>query len=92
MRSHMVNIGFGNMVMADRVVSIVTPLSSPIKRLKDEARDANRLVDATHGRKTRSVIVLDSQHIVLSAIQVETLCQRLDALKNSEPDDVHRHV
>lgn len=87
MSSRMINVGFGNMIAVDRIVSIVTPLSSPIKRLKDEAREANRLVDATHGRKTRSVIVLDSKHVVLSAIQVDTLCQRIEHLKSPEPGD-----
>ena len=87
MISRMINVGFGNMIAMDRIVSIVTPLSSPIKRLRDEAKEANRLVDATHGRKTRSVIVLDSKHIILSAIQVDTLCQRIDHLKSAEPND-----
>jgi len=72
----LLHVGFGNTVIADRVVAIITPNSAPVKRLKDEARDDKRLVDATHGRRTRSVIILDSNHVVLSAIQAETVSQR----------------
>ena len=77
----LLNIGFGNTVVADRVVSIVGPNSSPMKRLKDEARNEKRLIDATHGRRTRSIIIMDSNHIVLSAIQAETISQRFATLK-----------
>ncbi len=84
MEKALLNIGFGGTVPADRVVVIVPPTSSPMKRLKDEAREDRRLVDATHGRKTRSVIVMDSNHIVLSAIQPETISQRLSTLKDTE--------
>lgn len=77
----LLNIGFGNTVVADRVVSIVAPNSSPMKRLKDEARGEKRLIDATHGRKTRAIIVMDSNHVVLSAIQAETISQRFATLK-----------
>jgi extracellular matrix regulatory protein A len=76
MDNRILNVGFGNLVIAERVVAIVTPDSSPMKRLKDEARKANRLVDATHGRRTRSIIVLDSDHVILSAILAETIAQR----------------
>jgi regulator of extracellular matrix RemA (YlzA/DUF370 family) len=76
MEHRLLSIGFGNTVVADRVVAIVTPNSSPMKRLKDEARDENRLVDATHGRRTRSIIIMESNHVVLSAIQAETIAQR----------------
>ena len=76
MEHRLLNIGFGNTVVADRVVAIVTPNSSPMKRLKDEAREENRLVDATHGRRTRSIIIMESNHVVLSAIQAETIAQR----------------
>jgi extracellular matrix regulatory protein A len=79
----LLNIGFGNTVVADRVVAIVSPNSAPMKRLKDEAKDEKRLVDATHGRKTRSIIVMDSNHIVLSAIQAETISQRYTTLKET---------
>ena len=79
----LLNIGFGSTVVADRVVSIVSPNSAPMKRLRDEARDDKRLIDATHGRRTRSIIVLDSNHIVLSAIQAETISQRFATLKET---------
>jgi len=85
---NLLNVGFGNMVKADRVVAIASPNSSPMKRLKDEAREVRRLIDVTHGRKTRSLIVMDSNHIVLSAIQTETISQRYTMLdkNNSEKD------
>ena len=83
MDQNLLNIGFGNTVVADRVVAIVSPNSAPMKRLKDEAKDEKRLVDATHGRKTRSIIVMDSNHIVLSAIQAETISQRYTTLKET---------
>jgi len=76
--NYSVNIGFGNLVASHRVVAIVTPGSAPMKRLREEAKNRERLIDATHGRKTRSIIVMDSNHIVLSAVQPETLCQRLN--------------
>jgi len=72
----LINIGFGNAVSSDRVVAIVTPGSSPIKRLKDEARERGKLIDATQGRKTRSIIITDSGHVILSAVQAETVTQR----------------
>jgi len=72
----LLNVGFGNTVIAQRVVTIAVPNSAPMKRLKDEAKEDRRLIDVTHGRKTRSIIVLDSNHIVLSAIQAETISQR----------------
>ena len=84
MEKNLLNVGFGNTVVADRVVVIVSPNSAPMKRLKDEARENHRLVDATHGRRTRSVIIMDSNHIVLSAIQAETISQRFETLKESE--------
>lgn len=72
----LINIGFGNIVSAGRVVAIVSPESAPIKRLISDARDRTQLVDATYGRRTRAVIVTDSGHVVLSAIQPETVAQR----------------
>lgn len=72
----LINIGFGNFVLASRVVSIVNPSSSPMKRLREDARDEKRLVDATQGRKTRSIIITDSNHVILSAIQPDTISQR----------------
>lgn len=72
----LINIGFGNIVSASRVVAIVSPESAPIKRIIADARDRSQLVDATYGRRTRAVIVTDSGHVVLSAIQPETVAQR----------------
>ena len=77
MPSSLVNIGYGNMVMASKVVAVLSPESAPMRRLKDEAKDRKMLIDATQGRKTRSVIVTDSDHVVLSAVQPETLALRL---------------
>ncbi len=74
----MINIGFGNSVAAERVIAIISPNGAPIKRLRDEAKAEKRLIDATHGRKTRAVIITDSNHVILSAIQSETLAQRFD--------------
>lgn len=79
MATKLLNVGFGNMVVVARVIAIVDPGSAPMKRLKDEAKQAGKLVDATNGRRTRSIIVTDSDHVVLSAIQTETLAQRLEA-------------
>ena len=75
-KSGLLNIGFGNFVVSSRVVAIVNPASSPMRRLREDAKEAQRLVDATQGRKTRSIIVTDSGHVVLSAIQAETISQR----------------
>jgi extracellular matrix regulatory protein A len=80
----LLNIGFGNVVAADRVVAVVTPGSAPVKRLKDHARDTGKLVDATQGRRTRAVIVTDSDHVVLSAVAAETITQRLEGRDNGE--------
>jgi len=79
----LLNIGFGSSVVSERIVAIVSPNSAPMKRLKDEARDEKRLIDATHGRRTRSIIVMDSNHVVLSAIQAETISQRYATLKEA---------
>jgi hypothetical protein len=72
----MINIGFGNIVSEDRVIAVISPESAPVKRVINDARDGNKLIDATYGRKTRAVIVMDSNHVVLSAIQPETVAQR----------------
>ena len=71
-----INIGFGNVVSASRVIAIVSPGSSPIKRLRDEASERGKLIDATQCRKTRAIIITDSDHVILSALQVETITQR----------------
>lgn len=84
MEQELLNIGFGNTVVADKVVTILTPNTSPMKRLKDEAKENKRLIDATHGRKTRSIIVTESNHVILSAIQAETISQRFMALKKED--------
>ena len=73
------NIGFGNMVSANRLIAIVSPESAPIKRIVQEARDKGSLIDATYGRRTRAVIIMDSDHIILSAVQPETVANRLDS-------------
>jgi len=78
-RCKLLNIGFGNTVVAERVVAIVSPSSAPMKRLREEAKVNSRLIDASQGRRTRSIIVTDSNHIILSAIQAETVSQRLGA-------------
>ncbi len=73
-----INIGFGNMVAAERIVTIVSPDSAPVKRLIQDAKDSGRVIDVSCGRRTRAVIVTDSEHIILSAIQTETIANRLD--------------
>ena len=72
-----VNIGFGNMVSASRIIAIASPDSAPIKRLVSDAKDENRVIDVSCGRRTRSVIITDSEHVILSAIQAETITNRL---------------
>ena len=73
----LINIGFGNMISSARLVTIVSPDSAPIKRIMQDARDRGRLIDATYGSRTRAVIVMDSDHVILSAIQPETIAARL---------------
>ena len=72
----LINIGFGNMVTADRVIAMVSPESAPIKRIIQDARDRGTLIDATYGRRTRAVIIMDSEHVILSAVQPETVANR----------------
>ncbi len=79
MNFRLVNVGFGNIVSANRVIAIVSPESAPIKRIVQEARESGRLIDATCGRRTRAVVITDSDHVILSAIQPETVANRLDA-------------
>lgn len=81
----LINIGFGNIVSANRIIAIVSPESAPIKRIIQEARDQGMLIDATYGRRTRAVVITDSDHIILSAVQPETVSQRLIG---KEPKDV----
>ena len=75
----LINIGFGNMVSASRLVAIVSPESAPIKRIIQDARDRGTLIDATCGRRTRAVLIMDSEHVILSAVQPETVAHRLDS-------------
>lgn len=83
----LINIGFGNLVSAQRLVSIVSPESAPIKRIIQEARGQARLIDATYGRRTRAVLIMDSGHIILSAIQTETIANRLSQNQTVTPED-----
>ena len=76
MSPKLINVGFGNSVVSRRIVAIISPNAAPMKRLRDEAREEKRLIDTTQGRKTRSVIITDSNHVILSAIQSETIAQR----------------
>ena len=80
----LINIGFGNIVSANRIISIVSPESAPIKRLVQEAKDSKMAVDATYGRRTRAVIIMDSGHVILSAVQPETVASRLDKDVNKD--------
>jgi len=80
----LVNIGFGNIVAANRIVAIVSPESAPIKRIIQEARDKGILIDATYGRRTRAVIMTDSSHVILSAVQPETVANRLTVKESNE--------
>ena len=73
----MINVGYGNLVMASRVVAIISPQSAPLRRLREEASERGKLVDATQGRRTRSILVTDSDHVILSAINPETVASRL---------------
>ncbi len=84
MKSVLLNIGCGNVVVANRIVAIVSPVSAPIKRLKEDAREQGKLIDATYGRKTRAIIVTDSNHVVLSAINPETAALRLMGKKSGQ--------
>lgn len=77
MEIRLINIGFGNIVAANRIIAIVSPESAPIKRTIQEARERGRLIDATYGRRTRAVIISDSDHVILSAVQPETVAHRL---------------
>lgn len=82
----LINIGFGNIVSANRLVAIVSPESAPIKRIITEARAKGMLIDATYGRRTRAVAVMDSEHVILSAVQPETVAHRIVSKDNEEED------
>ena len=81
----LINIGFGNIVSANRIISIVSPESAPIKRIISDAKETKMAVDATYGRRTRAVIIMDSGHVILSAVQPETVANRLE---KDEKDDI----
>ena len=83
-----INIGFGNIISADRLIAIVGPESAPIKRIIQDARDNGKLVDATYGRRTRAVIIMDSEHVVLSAVQPETVANRLEKEDTDESEEI----
>ncbi|MBE3577335.1 MAG: DUF370 domain-containing protein [Limnochordales bacterium] len=84
MEIRLINIGFGNTVSAHRIVAVVSPESAPIKRIVQDARDRGRLIDATYGRRTRAVIITDSDHVILSSVQPETVSSRL--LQKDRPE------
>ena len=83
----LINIGFGNMVSANRLVAIVSPESAPIKRIIQDAKERGSLIDATYGRRTRAVIVTDSDHVILSAVQPETVANRLNDRETDDMDE-----
>jgi regulator of extracellular matrix RemA (YlzA/DUF370 family) len=83
----LINIGFGNMVSAGRLIAIVSPESAPIKRIVQEARERGVLIDATYGRRTRAVLLTDSDHVILSAIQPETIAGRMDSREEADEVD-----
>jgi hypothetical protein len=83
----LINIGFGNIVSAERIISIVSPESAPIKRIVQEAKDSKMTIDATYGRRTRSVIIMDTGHVILSAVQPETIASRVDDDDDDDEDN-----
>lgn len=83
----LINIGFGNMISASRMITMVSPESAPIKRIIQEARDKGMLIDATYGRRTRAVIIMDSDHVILSAVQPETVANRMKDEGEAEADE-----
>ena len=86
----LINIGYGNMISSNRIVSVVSPESAPVKRLVQEARDSGMVIDATYGRRTRAVIIMDSGHVILSAVQPETVGGRID--KTISQDDGGKQI
>ncbi|MCR4862624.1 MAG: DUF370 domain-containing protein [Ruminococcus sp.] len=83
----LINIGYGNMISADRIITIVSPESAPIKRLVQEARDSGRAIDATYGRKTRAVVIMDSGHIILSSLITDTLAARVNGTGGTDDNE-----
>jgi regulator of extracellular matrix RemA (YlzA/DUF370 family) len=86
MDTRLINIGFGNILAANRIVAIISPDSAPVKRIIQEARERGTLIDATYGRRTRAVVITDSGHVVLSAVQPETVAHRYTAREGTEDD------
>ena len=84
----LINIGFGNMVSAERLVAVVSPDSAPIKRIVKEAREQGRLIDASYGRSTRAVLIMDSDHVILSALQPETVANRAGSPSDGKTEEV----
>jgi len=87
MEIKLINIGFGNIVSANRIIAIVSPESAPIKRIIQEARDKGSLIDATYGRRTRAVVIMDSDHVVLSAVQPETVAHRVGVRESAQAEE-----
>ncbi len=85
-----INIGFGNIVSSNRLIAIVSPESAPIKRVIQDARDSGKLIDATYGRRTRAVLIMDSEHVILSAVQTETVANRLE--KDTEENEQEENM
>ena len=88
-RPKLLNVGFGNFVVSTRVVAIVSPSSSPMRRLREDARAEKRLIDATQGRKTRAILVMDSGHVILSALHPETLSHRFEGGATEGEEEPH---
>lgn len=86
-KTNLLNIGYGNFVVSSRIITIVNPTSSPMRRLREEAKTDKRLIDATQGRKTRSIVITDSNHVILSAIQAETIGQRYSIRDDNVDED-----
>ena len=89
MLNDLVNIGFGNYINSTRVITILSPDSAPLKRLKEEARAGGKLIDATYGRRTRAIIITDSNHVILSSIQPETIAQRFNTTTAQDLSLIH---
>jgi len=87
MEIKLINIGFGNIVSANRIIAIVSPESAPIKRIIQEGRDEGMLIDATYGRRTRAVVIMDSGHVILSAVQPETVAHRLNNKETAQAEE-----
>ena len=84
----LINLGFGNYIIAERVVAVVNPSSSPMRRLREDAKSEGRLVDASHGRRTRAILVTDSNHVILSSVSADTLSQRFVHAQQQQPDEM----